>query len=53
MVVLDKLDYCASLRNLESVNGSSNYKVCPGPYTKMLQPNKQELGADPVAALSS
>ncbi|KAK9818087.1 hypothetical protein WJX72_006893 [[Myrmecia] bisecta] len=30
IVVLDKLDYCASLRNLESVAGKANYKFVKG-----------------------
>jgi hypothetical protein len=28
VVVLDKLDYCASLKNLDSVKGKPNFKVC-------------------------
>ena len=29
VVVLDKLDYCASLHNLDSVKDCSNFKVRP------------------------
>lgn len=38
IVVLDKLDYCASIRNLESVIEQPNVKVCA--------PGWQVLGSD-------